>query len=638
MSEIDPDIQMPDEEPSTPAEQSPPQPPDEMTDADAEESLEKMQELLDQIESLEKESDGEALKEIERRLPQNQEPGEGNTATDPLDPEAGQNEKVDQAVAPVGEPAIETPGLAEDETKSEGAGDFDIASLDDDLALLLEDIDQVVVQAESDSQDDSESEPGGIAKDAGEAGEVGESAGLDTGGDEIVAVTKTQDATAAPSPASEPNSTDAESPADVGETSLEADIEAVLAQALKPSPAEPESTSEPATPVESVENDTPPDTSDAADPGGVEPSIDITSEIDALLSQVKAEQTAKPPEPTRKPVAPAPETISSAPAGEDSERNDLSRDLDDLMASVQPQTESDEKSESSESPAPAEAIDSVTQDTDQTPDIASEATPAESKEPTATPVLEQQKKESTPKEIKPLPNVPLTQQDMAMRALDEAMADDVAQMVAGDSEAIEKVLDGIFDEQAILVQNEEDFMNESAPGGMMQSDNPVGDRGAESGPPSDTPMETASDIGEVIDEEIAALASPETRKETSTTSVSDMPETDEKSSDQAAQKPAAATKVADAAEVEATKVADAAEVEAAPAEPQLAPAEQEHKWKERVQAAFEIIEPPLVTVLTGMNYPLRKIPEQFRPAVDWLALSLVFWVPIVWVLALFVMR
>ena len=55
MSEIDPDIQMPDEEPNSPADQSPPRPPDEMTDADAEDTLENMRELVDQISALSKE-------------------------------------------------------------------------------------------------------------------------------------------------------------------------------------------------------------------------------------------------------------------------------------------------------------------------------------------------------------------------------------------------------------------------------------------------------------------------------------------------------------------------------------------------------------------------------------------------------
>lgn len=561
MSEIDPDIQMPDEEPNSPADQSPPRPPDEMTDADAEDTLENMRELVDQISSLSKESDGEALKEIESQLPQNQEPGEGNTATDSLEPDARQNEMVDQALAPIGEQAIESPESVENTIKTEGIGDSYIASLDDDIDLLLEDIDKVVVQAVSDTSDssggeipvagdamsvtatealssqeepvpqnDSEDPSGVIATDAGDAGEVGESAGLDPGGDEIIAETETQDATVAPSP------------------------------------SELESSSEQATPVESVENKKPPVTSEAADTGGVETSTDISSEFDAPLSQVKSEQPAKT-------------TVSKA------------------------------------------------QDTDQSPDMASKSTQAESGEPTRTPILKEQKKGSTPKEIKPHSNATQAQDDLAMRALDEAMADDVAQMIAGDTDAIEAVLDGIFDEQAILVQNDEDFMNESALGGMIQSDNPVEESGAKSGSPSDSPTETASDVGEVIDEEIAAIGSPETRKETSTASVSDRPETDEKSIDQAAQKPAAATKVARAAEAEAVT-----------GEPQLAPAERKNKWLERVQAAFEIIEPPLITVLSGLNYPLRKIPKKLRPAMDWLALSLVFWVPIVWVLALFVVK
>ena len=139
-------------------------------------------------------------------------------------------------------------------------------------------------------------------------------------------------------------------------------------------------------------------------------------------------------------------------------------------------------------------------------------------------------------------------------------------------------------------------------------------------------METASDVEEVIEEEIAAFESPETPKETSTASASDMPETARKGTDQAVRMPA-----------EATKVADLVEARELISSPQLAAVERENNWQTRVMAAFEIIEPPLVTVLSGLNYPLRMIPERLRPAVDWLALSLVFWVPIVWVLAMFVM-
>ena len=41
-------------------------------------------------------------------------------------------------------------------------------------------------------------------------------------------------------------------------------------------------------------------------------------------------------------------------------------------------------------------------------------------------------------------------------------------------------------------------------------------------------------------------------------------------------------------------------------------------------------------VLRIMGLPLTFVPPRLRPIVDWVALSLVFWVPIVWVVALFV--
>ncbi len=43
----------------------------------------------------------------------------------------------------------------------------------------------------------------------------------------------------------------------------------------------------------------------------------------------------------------------------------------------------------------------------------------------------------------------------------------------------------------------------------------------------------------------------------------------------------------------------------------------------------------LIEVLAILGYPLRFVPPSVRPLVDWVALSLVFWVPIVWVIALF---
>jgi hypothetical protein len=43
-----------------------------------------------------------------------------------------------------------------------------------------------------------------------------------------------------------------------------------------------------------------------------------------------------------------------------------------------------------------------------------------------------------------------------------------------------------------------------------------------------------------------------------------------------------------------------------------------------------------VTVLQGLNYPLRVLSPSSRTVVDWVAWSLIFWVPVVWAIAIVV--
>ena len=54
----------------------------------------------------------------------------------------------------------------------------------------------------------------------------------------------------------------------------------------------------------------------------------------------------------------------------------------------------------------------------------------------------------------------------------------------------------------------------------------------------------------------------------------------------------------------------------------------------RLHEALERIEPVAIPILRRVNYPLRYVPKAARPIVDWVALSFLFWVPIVWVIAL----
>ncbi len=48
------------------------------------------------------------------------------------------------------------------------------------------------------------------------------------------------------------------------------------------------------------------------------------------------------------------------------------------------------------------------------------------------------------------------------------------------------------------------------------------------------------------------------------------------------------------------------------------------------------VEPGVVTLFEWVNYPIRLLPQSGRPVISWLALSLLFWAPIVWVIALLV--
>ncbi len=45
-----------------------------------------------------------------------------------------------------------------------------------------------------------------------------------------------------------------------------------------------------------------------------------------------------------------------------------------------------------------------------------------------------------------------------------------------------------------------------------------------------------------------------------------------------------------------------------------------------------------ITALNLLALPLRLIPEGARPYVDWIALSLVFWIPVIWVVVLYVLK
>ena len=81
--------------------------------------------------------------------------------------------------------------------------------------------------------------------------------------------------------------------------------------------------------------------------------------------------------------------------------------------------------------------------------------------------------------------------------------------------------------------------------------------------------------------------------------------------------------------------AAAPECAAAPPAPAESSAEPEPIAKSGPSLAHRV-ETGLITVLRAANYPRRYLPPPVQPVVDWVALTLVFWVPIVWAIAIFV--
>lgn len=53
-------------------------------------------------------------------------------------------------------------------------------------------------------------------------------------------------------------------------------------------------------------------------------------------------------------------------------------------------------------------------------------------------------------------------------------------------------------------------------------------------------------------------------------------------------------------------------------------------------SALPVVRTSAMTALTVMSIPMKLIPPKARDIVDWVALSLIFWVPIVWFFALFI--
>ncbi|MHC4106832.1 MAG: hypothetical protein ACYSTY_01975 [Planctomycetota bacterium] len=184
----------------------------------------------------------------------------------------------------------------------------------------------------------------------------------------------------------------------------------------------------------------------------------------------------------------------------------------------------------------------------------------------------------------------------AVDQVDQAIAEDLDALLQGGYESVDDVLRGVFEEQATLVQPADD-----APA-VVQSSDPA--REEETPAASEpAPAPEAPPIASAFDQPPADPA------------VVTMSEPDSRSSPQP-------------------------EPRAEPREPtaEPGPPQQARQPRERSGGAgmlWRTARPVVMVTLGLVNFPLRFVPASLRPIVDWIALSLVFWVPITWMIAMF---
>ena len=183
----------------------------------------------------------------------------------------------------------------------------------------------------------------------------------------------------------------------------------------------------------------------------------------------------------------------------------------------------------------------------------------------------------------------------AVDQVDQAIAEDLDTLLQGSYESVDDVLQGVFEEQATLVQPTDD-----APA-VVQSSEPAREK--------ETPAAS---------EPAPAPQAPPSE------SASDQPPAD-----------AAAATVSEQDSIASPVPEPVVEPRKPLAEPD--PPQQARQPRERRIGAgmlWTSVRPVVMMTLGLVNFPLRFVPASLRPIVDWIALSLVFWVPITWMIAM----
>jgi hypothetical protein len=198
--------------------------------------------------------------------------------------------------------------------------------------------------------------------------------------------------------------------------------------------------------------------------------------------------------------------------------------------------------------------------------------------------------------------------EQTLAEMDQSLAQELDQMMQGDSAAVNAVLEDVFREQAAVVQQLDESPKPVEPPLPMQA------------PALAAPLTAAA----------ASPANVAVAKDVAPTLPAQTLAPEEVSSELASVAVTAVENVSARAEIEqpSPQVSDV-RVEAQ----SLPPSGGDVNVRLRPGSLIQRLLGRVIDVLVLANYPLRKIPTSVRPAVDWIALSLLAWVPIVWVLA-----
>jgi hypothetical protein len=403
---------------------------------------------------------------------------------------------------------------------------------------------------------------------------------------------------------------------------------------------------DPASPADAGQPDAPAELTAATDDDVDLNMEDLAGAIDDLLSM---EQAAPKPRKS-KPARSIGGEVPTATAG-DPERNDGANDndfvsladqIDALLSGKGDAVDTAAASEASMSPQAPEPV--VSSESTSTPDGTFEALDAVD----AAPVAPRQSAAPEP-EVVPAESMISIERDGSLEELDAVLADDVDSLLQGDFQAIDSVLDGVFEAQSAVVQHLEDdgefeaydpesdsfasaapaYAEEAEAPGMIESITDPQQVKADGPPPAASPTMAAGEEATVAD----AVQDPTESAATAEAPVSDGEDASFQEAFDAVGAAAdhdlqALDRDVDDLDVDAL---DESEFNAASTdELSDAPTVAGDAIRETIPA-----DNPLITVLSLMNYPLRKVPAKARPVVDWVALSLIFWTPIVWAIVLF---